>query len=175
MTPMPGETFPGHHTFSRLLLETGMRKELPRLVILITALAILYGCAPKPIKGYETGTRTRSEVVQQAVNLLGKPYKNSAKGPDAFDCSGFIFFIYQRIGITIPAMTEGQIKYGSNVSGDSVQPGDLVFFKIKQDLHVGIMINKKDFIHSSKSRGVAVNDINESYWRKSLLGFRSVL
>ncbi|MGA3084175.1 MAG: C40 family peptidase [Thermodesulfobacteriota bacterium] len=141
----------------------------------MAVLAFWYGCAPKPIKVYETETRTRSEVVQQAFNLLGKPYKNGAKGPDAFDCSGFIYFVYQRVGIALPVMTEGQIKSGSSLSGDSVQPGDLVFFKIKNDLHAGIMINKKDFIHASKSRGVAVDDINASYWRKSLIGFRSIL
>jgi cell wall-associated NlpC family hydrolase len=148
---------------------------LPQLVLILIVFAILYGCAPKPIKGYEPETRTRSEVVQHAFNLLGKPYKNGAKGPDAFDCSGFIYYIYQRVGIAVPVMTEGQIKSGYDVSRDSVQPGDLVFFKIKNDLHAGIMINRKDFIHSSKSRGVAVDDINESYWRKSLIGFRSIL
>jgi len=148
---------------------------LPRLVILLTVFSILYGCAPKQVKVYETETRIRSEVVQQAINLLGTPYKNGAKGPDAFDCSGFIYFIYQKISITLPVMTEGQIRYGSDVSGDSVQPGDLVFFKIKKDLHVGIMINRKDFIHASTSRGVTVDDINESYWRKTLFGFRSIL
>ena len=162
-----------HTTHSNL--KTGMRKKLPRLVLLITVFAILYGCAPKQVKVYETETRTRSEVVQQAFNLLGKPYKYGAKGPDAFDCSGFIYFVYQRVGITLPVITEGQIKCGYGVSGDSVQPGDLVFFKIKNDLHAGIIINKKDFIHSSKSRGVAVDDINESYWRKSLFGFRNIL
>jgi len=148
---------------------------LLQLVLLMTVFAILYGCAPKQIKGYEPETRTRSEIVQQAFNLLGKSYKNGAKGPDAFDCSGFIYYIYQRIGIVLPVMTEGQIKSGYDVSRDSIQPGDLVFFKIKNDLHAGIMINKKDFIHSSKSRGVTVDDINESYWWKSLIGFRSIL
>ncbi len=137
--------------------------------------AFWYGCAPKQVKVYETETGTRNEIIRQAFNLLGKPYKNGAKGPDAFDCSGFIYFVYQKVGLTLPVMTEGQIKSGSGLSGDMVQPGDLVFFKIKNDLHAGIMINKKDFIHASKSRGVAVDDINASYWRKSLIGFRSIL
>ena len=107
--------------------------------------------------------------------FLGKPYKNGAKGPDAFDCSGLIYYIYQKVSIVLPGMTEGQIRSGYGVSSDGVQPGDLVFFRIKKDLHSGIMINQNDFIHASKSRGVAVGDINESYWRKSLIGFRSIL
>jgi cell wall-associated NlpC family hydrolase len=148
---------------------------LPRLVFIMTVFVIGYGCAPKQIKGYETETRARSEVVRQAVNQLGKPYKSGAKGPEAFDCSGLIYYIYQKINITLPIMTEGQIRYGYDVSGDSVQPGDLVFFKTEKDLHTGIMINKKEFIHSSTKRGVVVDDINGSYWRKSLIGFRSIL
>jgi cell wall-associated NlpC family hydrolase len=141
----------------------------------LTVFAVLYGCAPKQVKVYETESRTRKEVVHLAMNLLGKPYQNGAKGPDAFDCSGLIYYIYQKVSIALPVMTEGQIRYGYSLSEDRVQPGDLVFFKIKKDLHAGIMINKKDFIHSSKSRGVAVDDINESYWRKSLIGFRGIL
>jgi cell wall-associated NlpC family hydrolase len=141
----------------------------------MTVLALLNGCVRKQVKVYETGSSIRSEVVRQAMSLLGKPYKNGAKGPEAFDCSGLIYFIYQKVSIGLPGMTEGQIRFGNEVSRDGVQPGDLVFFKIKKDLHSGIMINENDFIHSSKSRGVVVDDINEKYWRKSLIGFRSIL
>jgi cell wall-associated NlpC family hydrolase len=141
----------------------------------MTVLALLNGCAPKQVKVYDTGSGIRSEVVRQAINLLGTPYKNGAKGPDAFDCSGLIYFIYQKVSIVLPGMTEGQIRSGYEVSSDSVQPGDLVFFKIRKDLHAGIMINRNDFIHASTSRGVAVDNINESYWRKSLIGYRSIL
>ncbi len=141
----------------------------------MTVLALLNGCAPKQVKINETGSRIRSEIVREAVNLLGKPYRSGAKGPDAFDCSGLVYYIYQKVSIVLPGMTEGQIELGYGVSNDSVQPGDLVFFKIRKDLHAGIMINRNEFIHSSKSRGVAVGDINESYWRKSLIGFRSIL
>ena len=148
----------------------------PRLVLITTVLAIFCGCALKEVvKVHETESKTRIEVVQHAINLLGKPYKNGARGPDAFDCSGLIYYIYQRVSITLPVMTEEQVWFGYGISGDSVQPGDLVFFKIKKDYHAGIMISQEKFIHSSNSKGVTVDDINESYWRKSLIGFRSIL
>jgi cell wall-associated NlpC family hydrolase len=142
---------------------------------MMTVLTLLNGCAPKQVKVYEPGSGIRSEVVRQAINLLGKPYKNGGKGPDAFDCSGLIYYIYQKVSIVLPGMTEGQIRSGNGVSNDGVQLGDLVFFRIKNDLHAGIMINKNEFIHASTSRGVAVDDINENYWRRSLIGFRSIL
>ena len=146
-----------------------------RLVLVAVVLVVLSGCSPKQVRVYETESDVRKEVVQHAINLLGRPYRNGAKGPDKFDCSGFIYYVYQRVGVTAPVATEGQIRSGYGVARGVVRPGDLVFFKIKGDLHAGIMINKKDFIHSSKSRGVAVDDVDENYWRKSLVGFRSIL
>jgi probable lipoprotein NlpC len=54
-------------------------------------------------------------------------------------------------------------------------PGDLVIFKIKRDFHVGVVLNDREFVHASKSRGVAIDDLSLPYWTKSLQGFRSVL
>ncbi len=54
-------------------------------------------------------------------------------------------------------------------------PGDLVVFRIKGDFHVGIMLNGHEFVHASKSRGVAIDDLSLPYWRKSLKAFRSFL
>jgi len=72
-------------------------------------------------------------------------------------------------------MTEGQMRLGSEIKREHILPGDLVFFKIKKELHAGIMINKNDFIHASKTKGVTVDHIDLSYWKNSLLGFRSIL
>lgn len=145
-------------------------------VALVGALVAFFsGCAPKQVRVYEVGPGLRNDIIQHAVTLLGKPYKNGARGPNAFDCSGFIYYVYKRVNITLPVMTEGQIKAGAAVSKDNVLPGDLVFFNIKRDLHAGIMINRRDFIHSSKSRGVVVDDIDSKHWRLNLVGFRGVL
>ena len=145
-------------------------------IMCLLAALFLSGCgAPKKVKIYESTSDIRSKIVEDAISLHGNPYKNGAKGSDAFDCSGFVNFVFKRSGINLPVSTDKQIKAGSEVSRDNVQPGDLVFFKIKKDLHVGIMINRKEFIHASTSRGIAVDDVEASYWRRSLLEFRSVL
>jgi cell wall-associated NlpC family hydrolase len=77
--------------------------------------------------------------------------------------------------MALPVTAEEQGKSGVDVSRDEIQPGDLVIFKIKRDFHVGIMVNEKEFIHASKSRGVAIDDLSLAYWARSLQGFRSVL
>jgi peptidoglycan DL-endopeptidase LytE len=146
-----------------------------QLLLIGLLLAVIFGCAPKQVKIYQPVEGVRNDIVQHAVSLLGKPYKSAAKGPDAFDCSGLVYYVYKKVNITLPVMTEGLVKTGYDVSQDSVLPGDLVFFKIKKNLHSGIMVNKTDFIHSSNSRGVTVDNIGSKYWQKSFVGFRSVL
>lgn len=139
-------------------------------------LFVLNGCAPKHIKVYEGDSDLRNNIVRTAIELHGKPYKIGAKGPDAFDCSGFIHFVYKKWGIILPVNTEGLLKIGYEVSKYNVLPGDIVIFKIKKDLHSGIMINRNEFIHASKTKGVGIDNIeNNYYWKKGVLGYRRVI
>ncbi|MGA3175601.1 MAG: NlpC/P60 family protein [Syntrophorhabdales bacterium] len=123
-----------------------------------SSLVAAFGCAPKTIKLYESvpAARARGDVVRYAMTLLGKPYRNAAKGPDAFDCSGL-----SRVGHEVPQ--------------SDVTVGDLVMFRIKREYHVGIMINGLEFIHASKSRGVTIDNLDGRYWKRNLSHFRRVL
>lgn len=76
----------------------------------------------------------------------------------------------------LPVNTEGLLKIGYEVNQQHVLPGDIVIFKIKKDFHAGIMINKTEFIHASKTKGVDIDNIkNNSYWGKSVLGYRRII
>jgi len=152
-----------------------MRIKTIGVILFFVVLVITAGCAPKKIKTYESISDIRNEVIQSSISLLGKPYRSGAKGPDSFDCSGLVHYVYKKSGIELPVSTEKLIQTGYEVKRSEVLPGDLVFFKIKKDLHVGIMLNRKEFINASKSRGVAVDDVDTIYWRKTLTGYRSVL
>lgn len=109
------------------------------------------------------------------MNLLGKPYRSGAKGPDAFDCSGFVYYVYKRVSLKIPVTTEQLERAGYEIPGEEVLPGDLILFRIKQAYHVGIMLNKKEFIHSSLSKGVSIDSADQPYWRRGLLSFRRII
>jgi cell wall-associated NlpC family hydrolase len=146
-----------------------------KLLLISLLLALISGCAPKQVRIYQPLDSIRNDIVQYAIALLGKPYRNGAKGSDAFDCSGLVYYIYKKVNIVLPVATEGLVKAGYDLSRENVLPGDLVFFKIKKSLHSGIMINKADFIHSSISKGVTVDNLESTYWRKSFFCFRSVL
>jgi len=154
----------------------GKWRRIPAGVLfLLYLLFIISGCVPKKVKISEHLSGLRANVVNTSIDLIGKTYKIGGRGPDAFDCSGLVYYAYKRAGLTLPATAEEQGKIGVEVSRESILPGDLVIFKIKRDFHVGIMINEREFVHASKSRGVAIDDLSLPYWIKSLQNFRSVL
>lgn len=146
-------------------------------LLVLLSLVMAFGCAPKKIRVYESApvSEVRENLVQYAATLLGKPYRNAAKGPDAFDCSGLVYHVFKRFDIAVPNSTNGINRAGYQVSRDDILAGDLVIFTIKKDFHVGIMINRREFIHASTSRGVAVDSVDANYWRRSFSHFRRVL
>ncbi|MEN6617108.1 MAG: C40 family peptidase [Syntrophorhabdus sp.] len=145
------------------------------LLFFITCVFLIPSCAQKKIKVYNLPEGARSDIVQIALAQQGKKYRSGNKGPDYFDCSGLIYFSYRQAGLSVPKTAEAQGRSGAEISQGQVQPGDLVLFRIKNDDHIGIMVNGTDFIHASKSRGVAVDSISAPYWRKYLVGFRSLM
>jgi cell wall-associated NlpC family hydrolase len=136
---------------------------------------IAFGCGPKKIRIPEPLSGSRANVVSASVDLLGKTYKTGGRGPNVFDCSGLVYYVYKRVGVILPATAEEQGRIGVEVSRESILPGDIVAFRIKREFHIGIVLNEREFIHASKSKGVAIDDLSTPYWTRSLQGFRSVL
>jgi len=146
-----------------------------RVLVVLLLLTVVFGCAPKKVRIYESTSDIRGDIIQTSASFIGKPYRNGAKGPDAFDCSGFVYYVFRQSRVVLPVSAAEILKTGYQISRDGVQPGDLVFFKISKELHVGIMLNGREFVHASRSRGVAVDDVDSSYWKRSFLSFRTVL
>lgn len=59
---------------------------------------------------------------------LGKPYVWGAVGPDTFDCSGFVGYVFASVGIDMPRVAAQQWFAGPHVGLGSLLPGDLVFW-----------------------------------------------
>jgi peptidoglycan DL-endopeptidase CwlO len=86
-------------------------------------------------------------VVGIAMQYLGVPYSWGGASPSTgFDCSGFVMYVYAKMGVSLPHNAAMQYGYGSPVSLSALQPGDLVFFNGLG--HVGIYIGGNQFIHS---------------------------
>lgn len=68
-----------------------------------------------------------ADLVARAKRKLGDQYVYGATGPNTFDCSGLMQETYGEVGIKIPRTSEEQWRFGTAVSADQLQAGDLVF------------------------------------------------
>jgi cell wall-associated NlpC family hydrolase len=93
------------------------------------------------------------QAMRIALQQLGDPYVWSAEGPDAFDCSGLIYYSYQRIGITLPRSSSSMATVGVAVPRSAIQPGDLLFFYTPVH-HVGISVGGTDMVHAPQTGDV---------------------
>jgi cell wall-associated NlpC family hydrolase len=81
------------------------------------------------------------------MQYLGIPYRWGGASPSTgFDCSGFVLYVFAKVGVSLPHNAAMQYSYGSPVSRANLQPGDLVFFNGLG--HNGIYIGGNQFIHS---------------------------
>jgi peptidoglycan endopeptidase LytE len=104
---------------------------------------------------------------------IGSPYVYGSSGPRVFDCSGFVWSVFQSAGVNFERGSARNFWVNfSPVSGDEkYQFGTLVFFNNLK--HVGIVADANGFYHASTSQGVTYSPFNE-YWTSRITGFRRV-
>ena len=103
--------------------------------------------------------RLSSIYPSQAANgAYTRAYGYADKGHRAFDCSGLMQWGYAQAGISIGRSTWDQINNGHEVSLNSVQPGDLLFYKSLG--HVGMYIGNNQWIEApNKSANVRITTV----------------
>lgn len=65
-------------------------------------------------------------IIAYGLAEIGKPYHYGDEGPNAFDCSGLMQFIFGKAGIHLPRTAAQQQQIATPVT--SPVPGDLVFY-----------------------------------------------
>ncbi|MDX3094128.1 NlpC/P60 family protein [Streptomyces sp. ME19-03-3] len=101
--------------------------------------------ATAPVSG--TYAAKAAKAIEFARAQMGKPYVYGATGPNSYDCSGLTQAAWNAAGVSIPRTTYDQVDFGSRVSADQLQPGDLVFF-YSDITHVGLYIGGGQMIHA---------------------------
>lgn len=113
-----------------------------------------------PSATYATG----QEVADFALQYVGYNYKWAGISPETgFDCSGFVYYVYQQFGYELNRTAAAQAENGSHVEADSLEPGDvLCFYKGSYIGHAGIYIGDGNYVHSQDSAtGVVVSPLSE--------------
>ncbi|WP_226675842.1 LysM peptidoglycan-binding domain-containing protein [Rossellomorea aquimaris] len=126
---------------------------------------------PSPLPAKENVSS--SSVIDNAKSLLGTPYLWGGKTIEGFDCSGFIYYVYNQSGKTINRYSsEGY--YNRSFYVNTPQVGDLVFFEntYKKGIsHLGIYAGDNQFIHASDF-GVTITSLSDPYWASKFDGFK---
>ncbi len=104
-------------------------------------------------------TGSAAAVVKFALSQLGDSYVYGAAGPSAWDCSGLTMMAWAQAGVGLPHSSRAQQGYGTPVSSDNLQPGDLVFYYSPVS-HVGIYIGGGRIVHAANpSTGVVISGV----------------
>lgn len=99
---------------------------------------------------------------------LGTPYRYGGKSKSGVDCSGFVLSIFRDVyNLELMRRSIDMAQNSRKIRDPGrLREGDLVFFRIRSRniSHVGIYLGEGRFVHASSSRGVIINNLNESYY-----------
>ena len=111
---------------------------------------------------YSGYSSTGQAVADFAVQYVGGPYVYGGSSlTGGADCSGFVMSVYSNFGISLPHNAAAQSGYGTSVSMDNLQPGDLLFYNGDGGIgHVSIYIGGGQVVHASNpTNGIIISDI----------------
>lgn len=116
----------------------------------------------------------KQALIKDTKNYLGVPYLWGGTTPSGFDCSGFVYFMFNKHGVDMSRNTSaGLYKQGQAVSQSKLQPGDLVFYSTSSNgsiTHVGFYIGNDQWVSATNSKGIAIYSLDNSYWSKYYVG-----
>ncbi len=104
----------------------------------------------------------------------GVRYRLGGNDRGGIDCSGFVQRLYESVFCMNLMRTafEQFHKCSMVFKSDSLQEGDLVFFKTRgrRISHVGIYLVNDFFVHASSTQGVVISSLKEKYWSRLYAG-----
>lgn len=104
------------------------------------------------------GSAKGKEVAKFACQFIGNPYVAGGTSlTNGADCSGFTQSVYKNFGYSIPRNSTSQRAYGTEVSLNAAEPGDLVCYAG----HVALYIGNGMIVHASTQRtGIKISYVN---------------
>jgi len=114
-------------------------------------------------------------LIRTAYRFVGTPYVWGGASPSGFDCSGYVWYVYRQMGISIPRTADVQFAAGRPIAGDP-SPGDLVFFQTYDygASHVGLYLGNGQFLNALGAK-VHIDNFGTEYFRSRYLGARRFL
>lgn len=116
-------------------------------------------------------------MIKVAKSQLGKPYVLGAKGPDSYDCSGFVYYCLRKANVYCRRLNAAGYSRTDSwkkiTSMSDLKKGDLIFFSSDDDKsvgHVGIYIGSGEMIDASSGNGKVIRrSCRTSYWKRNFV------
>lgn len=120
------------------------------------------------------------DVADAAREHIGVRYRSGGASPKSgFDCSGFVYWVFSKQGVTVPRDSVRQSRAGQEVAKADLIPGDILIFRIANTpngRHSAIYLGDGRFIHSpSAGSRVRIERLSDDYWRRHYMTARRVL
>lgn len=144
-----------------------MKKHFNKIICLILSLTMLFSISSAvQITAY--ADVFGNDIVEYARDYIGCDYVYGHSGPDTFDCSGFVRYVFANFGIDLPHSSReywnNPTDYGSVIdynSTDNALPGDIISW----NGHVAIYTGNGYVIEAANSRvGVAERKYDLKGW-----------
>jgi hypothetical protein len=122
----------------------------------------------------------RKKIIDTANKYRGIPYVYGAESARAFDCSGFVRWVYREAtGIELPRSSRAYIGVGRKISAGTAKPGDIFVFDTVGGApsHVALYAGDNKFIHAVSAgprTGVIESPITDGYWAPRVIDVRTV-
>jgi murein DD-endopeptidase len=108
----------------------------------------------------------------RALALIGAPYRFGGSGPDTFDCSGLVQYIYSGLGFVVPRTAAEQYAAARRIDPRDLAPGDLLFFRVHGRIsHVAIYAGERRFVHAPQTgRAVELRPLDDPFYAPRMIG-----
>lgn len=120
-----------------------------------------------------------SKFIKVAKSKIGCEYILGDRGPDTFDCSGFLHYCLRQAGISVKRLNAAGYSDKSSWKEikdiDDLEKGDLIFFRSDESSrvsHCGIYIGSGTMIDASSANGEVVKRSLSSYWKRNFVNAR---
>ena len=111
--------------------------------------------------------------VDITMPLLGTPYVWAGVTTAGFDCSGFIYYAFNKADVKVPRLDTIGF-YNRSVFIKDPVVGDLLFFQNTYRpgiSHIGIYLGDNKFIHAGMKE-IEIASLDSSYWNLHFMGFK---
>jgi len=115
------------------------------------------------------------------ADLIGKPFVDGARGPEAYDCWGLLQCVLRRMGHeptdypSNPALLRFALHdEWQPLDPQEVKPGDGILLRStdsRWEWHVGLILDSCRMLHARESVGVCVERFDSPAYRRRIVGF----